>query len=194
MIMSGEVDVSKIDIGKLENVLFDCEKETKTNHHQTMFHLSQGILEEMSDLYEFCLVWRMNPQAYEIKSFTREDGMIKRPVKFSASTLSTNKSVNSYVYTVRTKDQYSHTIDVHSVEDVVFGSISKIYQHKWKDQLYTWVLLDVFEDVKCTDGFWSVKRDISCQKPFLIRDVSVPQVVAWENDRLVFVSTDVQML
>lgn len=189
--MSGIVDVDDMNLGKLERFLFE-EKDKGTNKKTKEIEIPNNIIEEMSDVYDFALVSRMQTSGTEYATYFKKYGNTNRSLKYSTST--TMKSTNNYVYIVKNNDDLEMTdISVQSTQDIVFGSVSKIFDHSWRGKLYTWVILDVFEDVRYDSGFWSVNEQCLIQKPFLLESVSAPQVVGRENQRLYFVSTDVKL-
>ena len=195
MIVSGNVNTKDVDVGKLKNVLLEQPSEnniTSKTGNRNITH-TQNVLEEMSRIYDFCLVGRMDNTALEHSTYNRTEGNRKRPVKFSSSGV--NKSLNSYVFTTKKGQQYSASVDAVSMTNqIVFGSIAKIYDHRWKGESYTWILLDVFQDQQYCDGFWSVSSNSVGQKPFLLKDVSVPQVIAKEDNRFYYVNTNIKLL
>ncbi|VDI64678.1 Hypothetical predicted protein [Mytilus galloprovincialis] len=186
MIMSGKVKQDGIDIGKLERLLLEDEKDDSCSTNEKTFSIDDNILREMSNVYDFCLVARMSKEGKELASCTRSYGNTTygntgRKINFSP--FSNNRSSNSYVYTVDENSTDS------LVDSIIFGSICKIFEHVWKGQTYTWVLLDIFDDVRYEDGFWSVLEHKTSQKPVMLKDVSAPQIVGRENDRLHYVRT-----
>ncbi|XP_052078946.1 uncharacterized protein LOC127717236 [Mytilus californianus] len=186
MIMSGKVKQDDIDIGKLERLLLEDEKDDSCSTNEKKFSIDDNILREMANIYDFCLISRMRKEGKELASCTRSYGNTTygntgRKIKFSP--YSNNKSSNSYVYAV---DQ--HSTDSF-LDSMIFGSICKIFEHVWRGQTYTWVLLDIFDDVRYEDGFWSVLESKTSQKAVMLKDVSAPQIVGRDNDRLHYVST-----
>ncbi|CAG2249807.1 unnamed protein product [Mytilus edulis] len=151
--MSGKVKQDGIDIGKLERLLSEDEKDDSCSTKEKTFSIDDNILREMSNVYDFCLVARMSKEGKELASCTRSYGNTTygntgRKINFSP--FSNNRSSNSYVYTVDENSTDS------LVDSIIFGSICKIFEHVWRGQTYTWVLLDTFDDVRYEDGFWSV--------------------------------------
>lgn len=193
MVMSGKVDNDDVDLGKLKRLVIDKE-QPKENQKKTgkKVVLSDKILQEMSNIYDFCLFSRMKKEGEEIDNVTRSYGHTNRLIRFSDS--SSGKTVNCYVYTIKVNETCQYTasaLSVNSSESVVFGKISKIFKHEWREQVITWVLLDVFESVLNENGFWSVKERVSSQKVVMLKDISEPQVVGRENGRLYYVSTNI---
>ncbi|CAC5360001.1 unnamed protein product [Mytilus coruscus] len=191
MIMPGKVKQDDVDNGKLERLLLEDEKDESCSTNGKKFFIDDNILKEMANIYDFCLISRMEKESKELVSCTRSygnttDGNTGRKINFSS--YSNNKSSNSYVYAV---DQ--HSTDSF-VDSMIFGSICKIFEHVWRGQTYTWVLLDTFDDIRYEDGFWSVLERKTSQIAVMLKDVSAPQIVGRENDRLYYVSTSIYLV
>ncbi|VDI69941.1 Hypothetical predicted protein [Mytilus galloprovincialis] len=183
MLMSDIVDTDDLTLGKFEDIcnLNEPKKETMK---KTQTLLEEKVLDDMSEVYDFALTSRMNKQGLALKS-------VEKKVNGKTSRVSSNKQSPSHVYFVRNlKDQHPC---VREEDDMVFGRVKSIFEHDWRGKMYTWVLLDLFSDVAYTDGFWNVSERVSCCKPFLLDDISEPQVIGRDNDRLFFIGVDVKL-
>ncbi|CAC5410062.1 unnamed protein product [Mytilus coruscus] len=184
MLMSDIVDTDDLTLGKFEDIcnLNESKKETTK---KTPKLLEEKVLDDMSEVYDFALTSRMNKQGLALKS-------VEKKVNGKTSRISSNKQSPSHVYLVRNfKD---HHPCVREEDDMVFGRVKLIFEHDWRGKMYTWVLLDLFSDVAYTDGFWNVSERVSCCKPFLLDDISEPQVIGKDNDRLFFIGVDVKLM
>lgn len=180
MMLSDAVDMNDVALGKFRNK-FCPEGKQRSNGSKKVMEIQEHVLAEMSESYPYALTSRMNKEGMEYSSYVKTEGKTDRVICLHAG----KQSKSSYVFIRKN--------EVSRESDMIFGRIKQIFDHSWRENNYTWVLLEVFSDVLYTDGFWNVSERVCATKPFLIDDVSVPQVVARENERLVFVSTDVRV-
>ncbi|XP_052097487.1 uncharacterized protein LOC127732488 [Mytilus californianus] len=192
MIMSGKIKQDDINIGKLEKLLLDeVIDEMKTSIGKKFF-IPDTVLSHMSEIYDFCLLQRMTNEGKEVSCCTKLYGNTGREMKYSSVTK--QRSSDTFVYAVKIGDDFvANQNCVNSLSDILFGNISKIFEHSWHGKSYTWLLVDIYDDVKFENGFWSTSEQFISQRPLLLQDVSAPQVVGKESNRLYFVSASVSL-
>ncbi|CAC5397492.1 unnamed protein product [Mytilus coruscus] len=196
MLMSDIVDTDDLTLGKFEDITYisilillievnNLNEPKKETTKKTPKLLEEKVLDDMSEVYDFALTSRMNKKGLALKS-------VEKKVNGKTIQVSSNKQSPSHVYLVRNLND--HHPCVREEDDMVFGRVKSIFEQDWRGKMYTWVLLDLFSDVAYTDGFWNVSERVSCCKPFLLDDISEPQVIGRDNDRLVFIGVYVKLM
>ncbi|CAC5417777.1 unnamed protein product [Mytilus coruscus] len=193
--MSGNIKQDDINIGKLEKLLLDEGIDEMKTSIGKKFFIPDTVLSHMSEIYDFCLLQRMTNEGKEVSCCTKLYGNIYTGREMKYSSVTKQRSSDTFVYAVKIGDDFvANQNCVNSLSDILFGNISKIFEHSWHGKKATHGFLWIFMMMSSLKmDFFSTSEQFISQRPLLLQDVSAPQVVGKESNRLYFVSASVSL-
>ncbi|XP_076106800.1 uncharacterized protein LOC143075311 isoform X2 [Mytilus galloprovincialis] len=153
----------------------------KTNKHSSKTMLPTDHIKIIKEKYckifsnsdiEMCDI---DPVVESIQTTTRYDKTKRKDIFFATE---------SHQISARSCDFIIHTRD----PSKVFGKIKKLYRHSFRNNVYTWVLLDRFPLAEQCGLFWFSENKTLMTNLCLLSDISDPLVSAVEEDNRWFLN------